>query len=134
MIVRSLDGDGDWLFGRGKNDYLTFNAAIAQSIQTRLSSFLGDCFFDIKAGVDWWNILGSKSELLLNLQVSAIILNTFGVTGISQLLVSLSRSRNLTVTYAVTTIYPGGFAGAFQLLLDENGNVLTDEFGDSLHA
>lgn len=52
MIVRALDINGDWTFGQGKGNYLTNQAAIAQNVQTRLLSFLGDCFFDPTAGIN----------------------------------------------------------------------------------
>lgn len=103
--VRALDINHDWLFGKGQNDYLTGNKAIGQNINTRLNSFLGDCFFDLAAGVDWWNQLGAKDQTALNLSISAVILNTEGVTGILQLSASLDVVRNFTVRYQVQTIY-----------------------------
>ena len=107
MIVRALDSQNDWLFGKGLNDYLAGNAAVAQSIQTRLSSFLGNCFFDQGAGIDWINYLGgSKDQVSLNLAISAVILNTQNVTGIQQLNVSLDdNTRQFTVVYRVQTTY-----------------------------
>ncbi len=118
MRVREIDSDHDWLFGKGQNDYLTANAAIVQNINTRLSSFLGDCFFDLSAGIDWWNLLGGKDQVSLNLSISAVILNTQNVTGIKQLSVSLSTVRNLTVRYKVQTTYSSA-SGLFQY--DLNG-------------
>lgn len=105
MIVRAIDGQGDWLFGKGKNDYKSGNNAISQNIQTRLLSFLGDCFFDLNAGIDWWNRLGAKDKTALNLDVSSVILNTAGVTGLLQLSITLDAQRVLTITYRVQTIY-----------------------------
>lgn len=105
MRVRALDNSHDFLYGKGQNDYVTANAAIAQNINTRLSSFLGDCFFDQGAGVDWFNLLGGKDEISINLAVSAVILNTDGVTGIIQTTITLDATRVLTVAYNVQTIY-----------------------------
>lgn len=106
MRVRALDGAGDWTYGKGKNDYLTRNPAVAQSIQTRLFSFLGDCFFDLGAGIDWFTFLGGKDQIGLNLAVSAIILNTQDVTGIRQLSIDLQPSnRKLTIQYRVQTTF-----------------------------
>lgn len=105
MIARALDSSGDWQFGKGLNDYKSGNAAVAQDIQTRLYSFLGDCFFDQGAGIDWFGFLGSKDELGLNLAVSAVILNTPNVSGIVQLFITLSSQRNLTIAYNVQTTY-----------------------------
>ena len=104
--VRALDAGGDWLFGKGQSDYLTANNAIAQNIQTRLYSFLGDCCFDTAAGIDWWNQLGAKDQTALNLSIAAVILNTGDVTGILQLSITVSETtRALTVTYKVSTTY-----------------------------
>lgn len=106
MRVRAIDGAGDWTYGKGQNDYLTANAAVAQNIETRLLSFIGDCFFDLGAGLDWFTFLGSKDQLALNLAVSAVILNTVGVTGVKQILVTLDpSSRKLTIQYRVQTVY-----------------------------
>lgn len=111
MIVRALDSNGDWTFGKGKNDYLSGNAAVAQLIKTRLLSFLGDCFFDTGAGLDWFTYLGSKDQTAVNLAVAAVILNTPDqngnqlVTGLQQLSIVLNPgTRNITIQYqAVTT-------------------------------
>lgn len=103
MRVRALNSNHDWLFGKGQNDYLYGNAAIAQNINTRLSSFLGNCFFDIASGIDWYNLLGSKDQTALNLSISSTILNTEMVTGILQLTIGLNANRNFTVSYKVQT-------------------------------
>lgn len=106
MRVRQLDVLHDWTFGKGRNNYLRGIAAVGQNIDTRLSSFLGDCFFDLTAGLDWFNLLGSKDELTLRLNISTVILNTQDVTGI--LLISTltdPKTRDITVKYSVNTTY-----------------------------
>lgn len=119
--VRAIDVNGDWTFGKGQNDYLKDNAAVVQSIGTRLKSFLGDCFFDSGAGIDWFNLLGGKDELSLRLSVSSVILNTKDVTGILQLSVNLdAKSRRLTVTYQVQTTFSRA-SGIFRF--DLNGSI-----------
>lgn len=105
MRVRALDVNGDWQFGKGANDYKTNQDAIAQSIQTRLKSFLNDCFFNRGAGIDWFNLLGSKNKLGLNLSITATILNTENVTGINELSFTVDADRNLRVSYQVQTVY-----------------------------
>lgn len=134
MIVRALDPAGDWTFGNGLSDYLTFNNAIAQSIQTELSTFLGECFFNVTVGVDWWNLIGFKNKDAISLQCSAIILNTFGVTGIKQLSIHLDSRRNLQIVYDVLTVYSGNVKGNVDILTDQAGNILTDQFGNPLIA
>lgn len=114
MIVRALDGNHDWTFGKGKNDYKSGLDALAQSLDTRLSSFLGDCFFDQSSGIDWFNLLGAKSEIAVNLAVRAVISNTPNVTGILEVLLTLDEtSRLLTIKYKVQTTF-GSMANTYQ--------------------
>ena len=105
MIVRAVTDTNDWTFGKGRNDYKSNSDAIIQNIKTRLQSFKGDCFFAATEGADWWNLLGGKSLLAVQLAVTSIILNTDGVTGIVSLSVNLDKSRNATIQYQVTSVY-----------------------------
>lgn len=105
MIVRALDNNHDWTFGAGLNNYLRGLAAIVQNINTRLSEFLGDCFFAQQNGIDWFNLLGGKNQTAIQLAAAAVILNTQNVTGILQLSISLSVTRQLTIAYQVQTTY-----------------------------
>jgi len=105
MIVGALDQDGDWTFGKSINDYLSNISAVIQNIKTRLLCFLGDCFFDITAGIDWFTFLGgSKNQIALRAAISAVILNTTFVTGINQLSVNLTN-RNFSISYQAQTVF-----------------------------
>jgi hypothetical protein len=107
MIVRALDNNGDWTFGAGTGNYISANVQIVQDIQTRLSCFVGNCFFDMQMGINWFTFLGSKGSnntLQLSLALSALIINTAGVLGINQLSFSL-ENRNFSISYQVQTIY-----------------------------
>jgi len=105
MIVRAIDSNGDWTFGRGLNDYRSNQAAVVQNIDTRLKCFLGDCFFDQGAGINWIGFLGSKDRVGLNLSIAATILNTREVLSMIQLFESLSSGRVFAVSYNVSTAY-----------------------------
>lgn len=117
MIVRAIDSSNDWTFGAGLNNYLSGNLAVAQNIKTRLQSFVGNCFFDMGAGINWFNFLGGKGSnntLQLSLALSSVILNTpdttsnpntIAVTGILQLNFNLTPARNFSITYQVQTLY-----------------------------
>jgi hypothetical protein len=121
MRVRALDSDHDWTFGKGQNNYFRNNLAVVQNIDTRLQSFLGDCFFDTGAGIDWFTLLGAKDQLSLTLSISSTILNTADVTGLEELSVELSETtRRLTCQYKVQTIYSQA-SGVFQF--DPGGSV-----------
>lgn len=85
MIFRSLTVDGDWNFGKGKNSYLRNNEALMMNIRTRLLSFLGDCFFDTEAGIDWWNLLGEKDMKSILASVQRIVLRSSQVRKIVNL-------------------------------------------------
>lgn len=108
MIVRALNSSGDWTFGASLNNYKSANIAVQQNIQTRLSSFIGNCFFDMGAGINWFGFLGSKgsnNNLQLSLAISAIILNTPDVLGLLQLSFNLSSSRQFAISYKVQTSF-----------------------------
>lgn len=105
MIVRAIDSVGDWLFGKGKNDYKKNIEAVAQSIRTRLQSHLGDCFWAVDQGVDWFNLLGSKKRLELELVITSTILNTPEVTSLIEVLFSVDENRVMLIQYSVNTIY-----------------------------
>jgi len=105
-FVRALDSLGDWTWGKGRANYLSGVNAVAQNIQTRLKMVLGDCFFATNSGIDWFNLLGAKNQLALNIAVSATILNTNSVTGILELSLNLDRTtRGITITYNAQTVY-----------------------------
>lgn len=120
MRIRAVDGNGDWLFGKGQNDYVTRQAAVRQNIESRLREFLGDSFWNVGGGVDWFNLLGSKNPVAINLAVSAVILNTADVTGVRQASVSLDVARKLSVKYVATSIF-SQISGNFQFDLNPTG-------------
>lgn len=105
MKVRSIDNLEDWNFGKGVGDYKSGNDAVAQLIRTRINSFIGDCFFDQTAGINWFGFLGSKDQTGLSLAVSSVILNTVNVIGINQVFINLNVNRQLSISYNVTTSF-----------------------------
>lgn len=121
MIFRNLVSDaealadpslvsGDWKYGKGVNDYTSFNQAIGLNIKTRLKSWLNDCFFDLPAGIDWTNYLGSKDKRsLLEADLRRVILQSENVTGILSFNTELDVSRQFTANYEVQTIYSQSF-------------------------
>ena len=109
--VRALDENHDWTFGRGKSNYKKNSAAVAQNIDTRLNSYLGDCFFDTASGIDWFNLMGGKDKGAVERAVRTIILNTDGVTGGLALSISVDEDRVMTITYSVDTVYGRAASG-----------------------
>lgn len=105
MLFRGLDANGDWTYGAGLSNFATQNDAIALNIRTRILSWVGDCFFDSKAGIDWVNRIGSKNQAkFLDLDLRRLIIQTDGVTGLVDFDTSLV-GRNFTANYTVDTIY-----------------------------
>lgn len=105
MIVRSVDSDNDWNFGKGKNDYKRDKDALAQVIKTTLQNFLGDCFFAVSDGMDWWNLLGSKRREELELNVATTILNIPEVTELIEVSSVLDENRAIRLQYSCNSIY-----------------------------
>lgn len=105
MIIRGLDTNGDWTFGRGRANYQSATGAVALHLQTRLYMVQGDCFFDADGWIDWFNLLGSRERAGLVYAVRSIILNTDGVARLNSVDVSLDPNRRATLAYDVTSIY-----------------------------
>jgi len=137
MIVRSIDSHGDWTFGRGKNNYQQNKEATAQLIKTNVLSFLGDCFFDLAAGVDWFNLLGAKNQTALNLAVAAVIVNTDGVSTLTELSLTVDIHRLITIVYSVDTVY-GAISSTIaapaitRYLLTQAGEDINTQTGDRI--
>jgi len=117
MIIRALDGNHDFQFGQSLQSYLTDNAAIAENVQTRLLSFLNDCFFDMGAGIDWFRLMGSKNTLQeILLTIRAVILSSYGVVKVNSITPSVSAStRKLSVTYSIDTIFSKSYSQTIQV-------------------
>lgn len=106
MSVRAIDTNRDWMFGQGRQSYKVGEAELGQMINTRVLSFLGDCFFATDEGIDWWNLLGrgNQKEQLLKQSIGLTILNTEGVTAINNVDI-MRRGRDVVIYYDVQTIY-----------------------------
>jgi hypothetical protein len=107
MIIRALDENSDFSFGKGKQSYAFGQNAIAQNIQTRLISFFKDCWFDTEAGIDWYRLHGSlNTKQEIELRVRAMILQSYGVVKVNSISVVYSgTTRNSLLQYSVVTIY-----------------------------
>lgn len=106
MSFRALTNGGDFTWGKGVQNYLQAEAAIVADIKTALKTFLGEAFWAVDFGVDWWNLLGGKSQEAIVLQCRQIIASRDGVTKINSVAAALdSRTRQLSVTFNIDTIY-----------------------------
>lgn len=116
MRVRAVDSNHDWTFGSGLQDYKIDDRAVSQNVKTRLLSFYRDCFFDLEAGIDWFNLLSRGTESLLLLSIKQCIVNTEGVVGINSVDIDFNRyERHLTVKYDIKTVYSKSFIDMFEI-------------------
>lgn len=103
MRFRNLTAYGDWCFGKGRNSFLQNDEALMMNIKTRLLSFLGDCFFDTEAGIDWWNLIGGKDLKSLIASIQRVVLRSSQVKRIVDLDYTLNNrvfSIRLSVEFA----------------------------------
>ena len=111
MTFRNLDENHDWVWGTGKNAYVKDEQEIALNLETRILSFLGDCFFAINEGIDWWNLLDYRYQGRLENAVSEVVKNTPGVTAINSIDVLMGADRQIRIQYDIQTIFSTSFTG-----------------------
>ena len=123
MIFRNLTSTVDWTYGAGFSSYATGEAAINLNIQTRLASWVGNCPWDLSAGIDWINRLDLNQAAQLRLDLAAVISLSYGVVNVTFVSASLdSKTRNFVVHYKIDTIYSQGFENEVNVLLGPQGN------------
>lgn len=118
MIMRAIDSAHDWQFGKGKENYVAGPSAIAENIQTRLLSFLNNCYFDMNAGIDWFTYLGvpNKSQEIV-LRARAIILQSYGVVSVNSISINAPHdTRNAVLTYTISTIYSQNYTENLEVI------------------
>jgi hypothetical protein len=110
-MFRNLDANHDWTFGNSKNNYVTENQEIGLNVKTRILSFLGDCFFAIDEGIDWWNLLDYRYQDRLENAVQEVVKNTPGVTAINSVDILVDADRQIRIVYDLQTIYSQSYQG-----------------------
>jgi len=105
MSFRNLDANHDWTFGKGLQNYVKESKEIELNLKTRLLSFLNDCFFAIREGIDWLNHLGAKDREIILLDVRKVINSTDGVRNIKSVDFFENSDRKLIINYNIDTIY-----------------------------
>lgn len=110
MTFRQITGTGDWIWGQGASGYAFGNAAIALNIQTIVLSWVGDCFWALGDGIDWRARLDVGQQQDLISELTSRILQAYGVVGVTSVNFLFNpKTRGLTVTYMIDTIYSSGF-------------------------
>lgn len=109
--IRDVTDDGDWVFGKGTQNYGTTDRAIMTDIATKLKLYQGEVFWDTEAGVPWFSLLGQKSTDPLVYAIRKVILGVSGVMGVKALTVTLDSERRALIQYSVDTVYTTGVRG-----------------------
>ena len=116
MIIRGLDADHDWLFGKGIQSYKFDQEAVMQNIQTRLLAFFNNCFFDKNAGIDWMRLLGTPgTQAELQLSCRSVILQSYGVVKINEMSVSVTNRRAI-LQFNLNTIFTSQFSANLEVV------------------
>ncbi len=120
MIMRALTPSGDWTFGRGLANYNQNEQAVEENILTWLQSWVGNCFFALKDGVDWQNLLDVGQSQNLQDSIRLNLLARYGVVGVNSMDVVFDpRTRHISITAQIQTI----FSRSFQIELSQIAGV-----------
>ena len=104
-MIRAVDGQNDWLFGKGKNDYKKDLDEIKQNIKTRLKSWRYDCFYAINEGVDYNSFLDKNTQKELDRDIKRVLLQTANVLRINKFESEIDINRDYKIKTSITTIY-----------------------------
>lgn len=105
MKTRTVDSNWDWRFGKGLSDYSDEALSVAYTVKMKMLSWLGDCFFDATAGIDWKNILGAKnSKEIADDSIRDIVLGEDEITELTYFDSSV-EDRKYTCTVRFKTVY-----------------------------
>ncbi len=116
MIIRAVDENHDWTFGKGLSDFAQAEQAIEQNIQSRILSWVGDCFFALQEGVDWKNRLEVGQKNALTDELRSIILQSTGVMALNSIAVTFDgETRVYSATYNIDTIYTPSFSRTIEI-------------------
>ncbi len=106
MRQRAQSATGDYTFGQSAANFLVDSAAcVGQSVKTRLRMEKGEWYLDVEEGTPWsTEILGENTKPLYDQALQERILNTPGVTGITEYeSIFDGVPRSLTVIATINT-------------------------------
>lgn len=101
-----LDPNGDVSFLNGESSVTSIGAEdLAQRLQIRLRTFLGEWFMDNTLGVDWWGrVFGkNRSKTAVDALIQAEILKEPDALQIVTFSSSISTDRKYSATFQVRT-------------------------------
>lgn len=107
--VRALDSSGDWSMGNGSAGYLQQDSAIGQQVPCNCKVILGEVFWALNIGINWYAFLSSDQPQALSLALKSTILNSVNVTGINNpapyLLDPITRAFSTPTPWSLTTVF-----------------------------
>lgn len=115
MRFRTLDIDHDWTFGSGKQGYSKDLSALMFDLKTRILSWVGDCFFDQSAHIDWKNLLDYRNSDEIKTAIKKVAARTQGVLSVSDVELEMRSNRNVMATFSVDTIFGAGIANTIRM-------------------
>lgn len=107
MIVSALDNNDDWGFGRGRANYITGGAAIAQKVKCRVRSFKNDNPLNMDDNIDWLYLLSEKNtEQEILREIERVTLATDGVMRIIHLSMLVNKkTREQHIEMRIETVF-----------------------------
>lgn len=107
MIVSVLDKNDDWVFGRGRANYITGGAAIAQKAKCRIRSFKNDNPLNMDDNIDWFYLLSEKNtEQEILREIERVTLATDGVMRIIDLSMTVNKTtRHQAIELRIETVF-----------------------------
>ncbi|EKN3738034.1 hypothetical protein ACMU9U_004065 [Yersinia enterocolitica] len=107
MIVSALDKNNDWTFGRGKQNYITGGAAIAQKAKCRIRSFRNDNPLNMDDNIDWLYLLSEKNTEQETLrEIERVTLATDGMMRIIDLSMVVNKNtRHQVIELRIETVF-----------------------------
>ncbi|ELF8380526.1 hypothetical protein RA911_000051 [Escherichia coli] len=107
MIVSALDKNDDWGFGRGRANYITGGAAIAQKVKCRVRSFKNDNPLNMDDNIDWIYLLSEKNtEQEILREIERVMLATDGVMRITHLAMLVNKkTREQHIEMSIETVF-----------------------------
>lgn len=115
MKFRLLDATGDWMFGAGMQSYAKDLPALLLDLKTRILSWVGDCFFDLDAGIDWKNMLDYNTKDRLQSALKALAFRTAGVIRVNSVEITINAPRTALIEMSVDTVYGSNVSNAITL-------------------
>lgn len=105
MRVRALDKNWDFQFGKSKQDYVSGSLATAYDVKQKILCWYNDCFFDMQAGIDYKNLLGSKGgKDKIDNSIKKILLVQPDIVEITHFESSVTN-RKYSLTARLKTVY-----------------------------